>query len=685
MEKDLTQVAQHNEIARTRRIKPLSTHLANQIAAGEVINRPASVVKECLENAIDAGATQINIDIEEAGIRLIRIKDNGGGIEKEDLSLAISAHATSKVYDLNELTSVSSLGFRGEALASISSISKFSIYSKSNNAQKNSDHGWKIIQNGREDIPKVEPVAHPVGTTIEVRDLFFNTPARLKFLKKEKTEFSHIQMCVKKIALSNDKIGINLTHNGNNIYNIPGVNNNNNNNNNNDINENNYLKEKRIGELISTEFLENSIIIECESLDLKLTGYVGLPTYSRSQADWQYFYVNGRIVKDPCIAHAIKQAYKDVLYHGRHPVFVLYFELPADGVDVNVHPTKSEVRFRDSKLVHDFIYSQLNRALASAKAGNFDNDLDININNSPIKSSDNFSQDFSNKSFDQNINKNIDNKNNTDSWVDLIKSFDDIGSDNIRDNNIRDDNIRDDLSSNLNDSLINIDNYNNNLDKKLDQQTELNLSDDLLNNNNNISQIPPLGYAICQLKGIFLLAENKQGLVIIDMHAAHERITYEKMKKQLLENNDNKIPSQNLLVPVMLDVGNNFVAIAEEYANKLSEMGLNIDPIGETKLIVRSVPNLIKNNNISELVLEILEDLEKVGKSYAIEQWQNKSLSSMACHNAVRANDIISKEQMNNLLRDLEKTDRSGQCNHGRPTTVTLDQKQLDNLFIRGR
>ena len=472
----------------TRRIKKLSTHLANQIAAGEVISRPASVVKECVENSIDAGATQITIEIEQAGKRLIKITDNGAGIQKDDLPLAISAHATSKVYDLNELESVVSLGFRGEALASIASVSRFSIYSK----VKDESHGWKIIQNGRLDIPTTEPTPHPVGTTIEVKDLFFNTPARLKFFKTEKTEFSHIESCVKKIALSNEKVGIKLIHNEKIIYNLPAA-------------ENDLLKEQRIAKLLAEEFLLNALEIECGSVGLSLKGYVGLPTYSRSQNDWQYFYVNGRMVKDPCIAHAIKQAYSDVLYHGRHSVFVLYLTLPADGVDVNVHPTKSEVRFRDSRIVHDFIYSQLNKVLAQAKAGGFSEDGEVdgddsedaggeyniggaeNINNINSQQSSSFANTQAANNFamaknsagsDAFVNNSQDLTNLPD-WTDLLKQAPELKS-------------QDSLSF---ESIVNS-------DKNPELETK------------NENKIPPLGYAICQLKGIFILAENEKGLVI---------------------------------------------------------------------------------------------------------------------------------------------------------------------------
>ena len=648
----------------TRRIKKLSTHLANQIAAGEVISRPASVVKECVENSIDAGATQITIEIEQAGKRLIKITDNGAGIQKDDLPLAISAHATSKVYDLNELESVVSLGFRGEALASIASVSRFSIYSK----VKDEDHGWKIIQNGRLDIPTTEPTPHPVGTTVEIRDLFFNTPARLKFFKTEKTEFSHIESCVKKIALSNEKVGIKLIHNEKIIYNLPAA-------------DNDLLKEKRIAKLLAEEFLFNALEIECESVGLSLKGYVGLPTYSRSQNDWQYFYVNGRMVKDLCIAHAIKQAYSDVLYHGRHSVFVLYLTLPADGVDVNVHPTKSEVRFRDSRLVHDFIYSQLNKVLAQAKAGGFSEDGEVdgeeaggeyniggaeNINNINSQSSNSFANAQAANNFVNNqaannfamtkntsgsdafVNNSQDLTNLPD-WTDLLKQAPELKS-------------QDSLSF---ESIV-----NSGSDKNPELETKIE------------NKIPPLGYAICQLKGIFILAENEKGLVIVDMHAAAERVSYERMKSQL---QDEGVKRQVLLVPVMLDVGNKLAAVAESYADKLLDLGFVIEPMGENKLITREFPQLIKTNDIGPLVIKILEQLDQFGTSDEVSIWQHKALSTMACHGAVRANDLLSKEQMNALLRDIEQTERSGQCNHGRPTTVVLDHKQLDQLFIRGR
>ena len=410
--------------------------------------------------------------------------------------------------------------------------------------------------------------------------------------------------------------------------------------------------------------------IECESVGLSLKGYVGLPTYSRSQNDWQYFYVNGRMVKDPCIAHAIKQAYSDVLYHGRHSVFVLYLTLPADGVDVNVHPTKSEVRFRDSRLVHDFIYSQLNKVLAQAKAGGFSEDGEVdgeeyniggaeninNINSQPSNSfantqaANNFAMAKNSSGSDAFVNNSQDLTNLPD-WTDLLKKAPELKS-------------QDSLSF---ESIVNS-------DKNLDKTPELGTKIE--------NKIPPLGYAICQLKGIFILAENEKGLVIVDMHAAAERVSYERMKSQL---QDEGVKRQVLLVPVMLDVGNKLAAVAESYADKLLDLGFVIEPMGENKLITREFPQLIKTNDIGPLVIKILEQLDQFGTSDEVSIWQHKALSTMACHGAVRANDLLSKEQMNALLRDIEQTERSGQCNHGRPTTVVLDDKQLDQLFIRGR
>jgi len=617
-------------------IKQLPSHLINQIAAGEVVERPASVVKELLENALDAGATQIDLEIEQGGSKRIRIRDNGCGIPKEEMSLALSRHATSKIASLDDLEHIRSLGFRGEALPSIASVSRLTISSQS----KDSPESWKLSGNNSDSFEEPEPTSHPQGTTIDVRDLFFNVPARRKFLKTEKTEFRHLEDVVKKIALSRFQTAISLKHGSKTVLHLQSAN-------------DRSSSERRVAEIFGPAFMEQSLYIEYEAAGLKLWGWVGLPTFSRSQADLQYFYVNERIIRDRIVTHAVRQAYQDVLYHGRHPAYLLFLELDPDKVDVNAHPTKHEVRFREARLVHDFLYRTLHKALADIRpSDNINTDTDQNgtdIPNTPATSSE---QQNAYPFHNTQSNLNIPVKEQMAAYQQLHQAA-------PKQNNPFIGSIPSDTGFSPNSLAV---------------QTEQNAED--------TGAIPPLGFALAQIHRIFILAENAQGLIVVDMHAAHERITYEYLKKSMADDN---IRSQPLLVPNSLAVSKKEADCAMEHNNIFTQLGFSIDRLAPEKLVIRAVPSLLKNSDTANLVRDVLSDLIQHGNSERIQQAMNEILSTMACHSSVRANHRLSVPEMNALLRDMERTERSGQCNHGRPTWTQLTIDQLDKLFMRGQ
>ena len=593
------------------RINLLDQKLANQIAAGEVVERPASIVKELIENSLDARANKITVEVEQGGVKLIRIQDDGSGILKQDLGLALHRHATSKIKKIGDLENINSLGFRGEALASISSVSRVSLLSKAREGEY--DAGWQIDVEGNIAHESLVPVSHAVGTTIEVRDLFFNTPARRKFLKKERTEFSKIDEIIKRLALSRFDVHVSLRHNQKIIYNLLPA-------------KSDSEKQRRVGLLCGSKFVENSILIDTDRAGLKLWGWVGLATFSRSQGDLQYFYVNGRSVKDKLVTHAVKQAYRDVLFHGRHPAYVLFLELDPSLVDVNVHPTKHEVRFRDSRFVHDFLFSSLYKSLSEVRpVDQLETSKELNQLNSAFD-------------LPQKMNESNDGRFNQSalSLVDGERNF---------------------LESS---------------DK----------SDDFSRAENQRTDVPPLGYAVAQLHGVFILAQNDQGLVIVDTHAAHERITYERMKRALA---DEGLKTQTLLVPISVALSHTEVDYAEDNKTALLELGLEIERVSDEALVVRKVPALLRDSDIEQLVRDVISDLIKFGTTDLINSKQDDLISTMACHGSVRANRQLTIQEMNALLRDMETTERSGQCNHGRPTWVFKSLAELDKLFLRGR
>ena len=604
------------------KIQLLSPRLANQIAAGEVVERPASVVKELIENCLDAGASRIDIDLELGGTRQIKLRDNGSGILKEDMPLALSRHATSKIKNLEDLEGVESLGFRGEALASIASVARVTLTSSTGG------EGWKATVDGREMDVDVAASAHPQGTTIEVRDLFFNTPARRKFLRTEKTEYNHVAETVKRQALSRFDAAFQLRHDGKVIYSLKQA-------------DTLAEKQRRVAAVCGSAFMDQALSVEAEAMGLRLSGWVALPTFSRSQADLQYFFVNGRVVKDKLVTHAIRQAYRDVLFHGRHPAYVLYLELDPKVVDVNVHPTKHEVRFRDGRSVHDFLFRALHKALADVRPDKqlpaselaqqamvseqapLQQNMGLGYQSAPITG----------------VNEKIAAYQNLHQPAGSMSAGSGFAA----------------------------------------QPSAIPTMEEMSAGN---AEIPPLGFAIAQLKGIYILAENANGLVVVDMHAAHERIIYERMKHA---RDQQGIQAQPLLVPQTIAVSDREASCAQEHSEVFSGLGFMVERMSEESLVVRQVPVMLASANVEQLVRDVLSDILMLQSSDRIVASMDEILSTMACHGSVRANRQLTIPEMNGLLRDMEIIERSGQCNHGRPTWTQMSLSELDKLFLRGQ
>ncbi len=584
----------------------LPIQLVNQIAAGEVIDRPASIVKELVENCFDAQAKQIIIYIEQGGLRLIRISDDGVGIEKEDLPLALSRHATSKISSLEDLEHVTSMGFRGEALASMSSVAKLTLTSRI----ENTSHGWSVCSDGAEQFFDIQPAAHPKGTTVEVRDLFYNTPARRKFLKSEKTEFSHIEMAIKRMALSRFALGFSLFNQQKEVLKFPPA-------------FNLAQQEHRVMSICGENFIDNALHLDFEISGFSLNGWISVPTFSRSQTDMQFFYVNGRLVKDKSMSHAIKQAYSDVLFQGRHPTFVLFLTLNPEEVDVNAHPAKLEVRFRETRAVHDFIVSCVKRTLANVRPA-------ISNYNELLKSESEFkpTQDFSPRYQQQSLE-------------------------------ILEPKIYQTLYS---------------------EPKEISIDNKEVFDTNPNRMI--LGYAITHLHGIYILSETATGMVLVDTHAAHERITYERLKQQYATG---KIATQPLLLPMKITVTKSEAELAENSEHFFTELGFELNRIAPETLLLRAQPALLQDSNGEQLVRDVLADLLEHEESYRIQGEYNEVLAKIACYGSVRAHRILTQDEMNALLRELEQTERGGQCNHGRPTWISLSTSELDKFFLRGQ
>jgi DNA mismatch repair protein MutL len=604
------------------RIQPLPPELINQIAAGEVIERPSSVVKELVENSLDAGATRVEVDIELGGARLIRVRDDGDGIAPDDLPLAVASHATSKIGSFDDLEHVASMGFRGEALASMSSVARFAITSR----LRGSDNAFRIeVDSGR--LQAARPAQHPQGTSVEVRDLFYNVPARRKFLRAERTEFAHIDDLLKSLALARSGVEFRLSHNGKSVRVWKAA-------------RDEQAMLTRVAEVLGDDFPQQSLRIDHATAGMRLSGWVGLPTASRPQADSQYFYVNGRLVRDRVVAHAVRQAYADVLFHGRYPTFVLYLELDPIGVDVNVHPAKHEVRFREQRLVHDFLFRTLHEALAETRAGQSVQPESATWANAPGAAAP-IAQSGGSQ---------------TMGWQGAFaQSRLQLG-------------VREEPLAGYAALLGEAANSNA---EPLPSMPPANDGD-----------VPPLGYAIAQLKTIYILAENAHGLVLVDMHAAHERITYEKLKSGRA---CSSLRSQILLVPLSVAVSAKEAAAAEEHGEALSDWGLELSRSGPSAVVVRRIPALLEGADVAELTRSVLGELAQHGSSRQLQELENELLSTMACHGSVRAGRRLTTPEMNALLREMEATERSGQCNHGRPTWVQINMSELDKLFLRGR
>jgi DNA mismatch repair protein MutL len=604
-------------------IRALPPQLVNQIAAGEVVERPASVLKELLENSLDAGADRIDIEVEQGGMRRLRVTDNGGGIPPGELTLALSRHATSKIASLDDLQAVSSLGFRGEALPSIASVSRLTLTA----CAKGEPNGWRVKGDGGERFDRPVPAPHPEGTSVEVRDLFYNVPARRKFLRTERTEFGHMQTLVNRLALSRFDAGFELHHNRKPVLSLKRA-------------DEPRTRESRLAQICGTAFADSAVYIEHERSGIRLNGWMGKPTFSRAQPDLQHFYVNGRAVRDKVVSHAVRQAYADVLFHGRHPAFVLYLEMDPSMVDANVHPAKHEVRFRDTRSVHDFLFHTLKNAIAALRPADQPASSPASVTGSgpnrveagPVSGKVGVAGgvEFSQRGLPLGAGRVSER---APGWGELAAGA--AGAAVAMATAVEED-----------------------------------------------TAPPPLGFALAQLHGVYILAQNDAGLVIVDMHAAHERVTYERLKSDF---HDSGIRSQPMLVPETVSVSPKEAETLEGHTDALRRMGLDVHRIGPETVAIRGVPEVLRDGDAQALVRDVLSDLVEHGRSTRVEASVDEVLAGMACHGSVRANRRLTLPEMNALLRDMERTERSGQCNHGRPTWTQLSMHELDRLFLRGR
>ena len=581
-------------------IRVLPELLVNQIAAGEVVDRPSSALKELLENSLDAGARAITIQLAAGGMRLIKVSDDGCGIAREDLPLALARHATSKIASLNDLERVASLGFRGEALASIASVSRLAIASR----RADDRHAWSVSAEGPE-IAVPTPATLAAGTTIEVRDLYFNTPARRKFLKSEATEYAHCDDAFKRIALSRCDTAFSLQHNGRARWHLKA-----------------QPLEERIGGLLGDEFRSSAFTLDENAAGVRLYGCIGKPEQAGATRDAQYFFVNGRFVRDRLLAHALRQAYEDVLHHQRHPAYVLYLELDPEAVDVNVHPTKIEVRFRDARPIHQFVFHAVSKALAKTAAPVAMADVGVGDRASPPPPPM--------RPYLRRQAIGLEAAQSTAFYETLFGS-------------------------------------------RPAAEAPSDVTD---------GEPMPLGSALAQLAGVYILAQNEHGLVVVDMHAAHERIVYERLKESL---DASRVAMQPLLVPVVFMAEPLEISVAEEEREALLTLGFDVAPASPSTLIVRGVPAMLQDADARELARDVLRELSAFGASRVLTERRNEMLATMACHAAVRANRRLTLAEMDALLRDMERTERSGQCNHGRPTWHQISMAELDRLFMRGR
>ncbi|MBI2314120.1 MAG: DNA mismatch repair endonuclease MutL [Betaproteobacteria bacterium] len=584
-------------------IRVLSDLLVNQIAAGEVVERPASALKELLENSLDAGATEIGVQLAEGGAKLLRVADNGRGIARADLPLAVARHATSKIASVDDLHQVKSLGFRGEALASIASVSRLTLTSRTRPAGP----AYQIEASGAK-IGEPAPASQGAGTTVDVRDLYFNTPARRKFLKSEATEYGHCEEVFRRIALSRPDCAFTLQHNGKPRLHLAAA-----------------KPELRFAALLGEEFRSAAVAIDEQAAGLRLWGHAARPAYSRANRDAQYFFVNGRFVRDKLTAHAIREAYHDILHHERHPSFVLFLELDPRAVDVNVHPTKIEVRFRDSQAVHRFVFHALHKALGGS-----------GVSSQPSAIGE-----------QQTVMNNPPSAIGGQPWQAAMP----LGV-------AQPAAFYETLFGARGAAAV----------APIPAESP--------------QEVPPLGFALAQLGGVYILAQNARGLVVVDMHAAHERVVYEKLKFAL---DRHAMPMQPLLIPVTFQADRREAATAEEQVAVLKELGFEIAALSPTTLAVRAVPALLKEADSRELARAVLRDLEEFGASRVLTERRDQMLATMACHGAVRANRQLTVAEMNALLREMETTERADQCNHGRPTWFEISLADFDKMFMRGK
>ncbi len=606
------------------RIHVLPAHLANQIAAGEVVERPASVVKELLENALDAGASQIDLDLEQGGVRLIRVRDNGAGIEVDDLPLAVARHATSKILVQEDLEAVRSLGFRGEALASIASVARLSLTSRTATAEA----AWQVRAAGQELGSEPEPAAHPQGTTVEVRDLFFNTPVRRKFLRSEATELDHVLDVVRRIALSRMEIGLRVRHGSRELLHLR-------------PRTDREQALNRLEDILGKSVADASLYVDEQASQMRLWGWITQPTFSRAQADMQYVYVNGRVIRDRALSYAMRRAFQDVMFQGRHPALVLYLEMDPLEVDVNVHPTKHEVRFREQRLVHDFMFRTLHHRLRQP----------LQEENTLIKSS-------------EAVAAQPAVKPDLSPPHQLALNLPKVSAEAVERTLRAGQQMRQEVASWM--------------ATRTSPEPVVQVQEHVVAPEKEYL----LGFALAQLHQIFILAENREGLIVVDMHAAHERIAYERLKSSWAEGG---VPVQPLLIPQVLQVATHEADCAEQALPDLHQLGLELERQSETTLVLRALPAVIPLSEAEALVRDVLADLLEQGLSDRIEVRLNELMATMACHAAVRAGQRLSLLEMNALLRQIEATPSASQCNHGRPTWVQVSLAELDKWFLRGR
>ena len=597
-------------------IRLLPDLLISQIAAGEVVERPASVLKELLENALDAGSSAIHIQLEEGGVKLIRISDDGSGIAKEDLALALTRHATSKIVSLDDLERVATLGFRGEALASVASVARLTLTSRAKGNDNSSNHAWRLTA---EALTSPEPAALSAGTVVEMRDLYYNTPARRKFLKSEATEFAHCAEALKRIALAHPEVAFTLSHNGRVSLHLAQSD-----------------SRARAGAILGDDFLAESRAVDTGPGLIRVFGHCALPAHSRARSDAQYCYVNGRFVRDKLLSHALREAYRDMLHGSRYPAYCVFLEIDPASVDVNVHPAKTEVRFRDSRAVHQFVFHAIQRTLSSPLSGPVAKEPQVSalLPILGVTASATAYPVFTNPTPRQELLRI------NESAATAYYAFTEAARPTVSG-----------MPASLSAMAADAD-------------------------------VPPLGFALAQLHGIYILAQNAQGLILVDMHAAHERILYEKLKNAL---DKRQVSTQSLLIPAVFAADALDVATAEEHAETLHGLGFDIAPMGPAQLAVRGIPVLLQSADPATLARTLLAELREHGVSQLMTARRNELLATMACHGAVRARRILSVPEMNALLRQMEETERADQCNHGRPTWTQVSMAELDRLFLRGR